>query len=100
MIHNSPSDFLSLHQNIQYYNSHKECCSLDRDLNVMDKTEISGVSHRIFEGKIPDLILKKTKEFYAGADRDDKWLKLIKKDIAHLAKTASLLDPWIQLQGT
>jgi hypothetical protein len=79
MIFNSPLDLLSLHKNIQYYNTHKKSCSLDSKLNVINKSEMKELNK-----DIPEQIFKCIKEYYTASRHDDKWLKLIKNDIYKL----------------
>lgn len=83
MIHHSPSNFLSLRKNIQYFNSHKDTCFLDTNLNVIDKHS-AEVINRISVDEITHLIFNKIQEFYSGTLRDDNWIKLIKNDIKQL----------------
>lgn len=80
MICNSPEDFLSLHRNIQYYNTHRGACFIDGDLNVVNNTVV--VSNKLLN--ITKLIFNKVQEFYDGSHRDDKWLQLVKADLAKL----------------
>ena len=104
MIHNSPNDFLSLHKNIQYFNTHKEECFLDNNLNIIDKASSGEADNKVSVNEIPGLIFKKIQELYTGTSRDDKWLKLIKNDILQLdsrlshitSKIGVEIDSWQQ----
>src|SRR5262249_43444415 len=69
---NSPSCFLSLHQNIQYYHTHKEC----------------NFSHQ----QIAGVIFEEIQKLYTGSSRDDKWIELIKKDIKKLGLDELKID--------
>ena len=86
MIHDKPADFLSLHKNVQYYNTHKTECNLDRELRVISKEAFTlGNLALATDTEIPALIFQKIQEYYSGNARDNKWLNLLKKDIKQIA---------------
>jgi replicative superfamily II helicase len=83
---NAPSDYLSLHRNIQYYNTHKKDCVLDKDLSVLSRESSAALEA---ESQIPERIFKKIQEYYTGNVRDDKWINLLKKDIQQILNSSN-----------